>query len=168
MLPYRDLNDTGRSSSSVPPLAMTMLCVDWTCAQLFFFINQSADHVCAEPKIVIRTDHGSMMIRCTTITQGFDRTVSVTAEVTRSFVPFLIICRSYQVCLQAFLITCNLHNCFILYYIMYFNTVIKWNHIMLKGGITHTVSPNLMLILSTFRVVLHPSYLQKSLVLSYL
>ncbi len=44
---------------------------------------------------------------------------------------------------------------------MYFNTVIKWNHIMLKGGITHTVSPNLMLILSTFRVVLHPSYLQK-------
>ncbi len=32
---------------------------------------------------------------------------------------------------------------------------------MLKGGITHTVSPNLMLILSTYRVVLHPSYLQK-------
>ncbi len=31
----------------------------------------------------------------------------------------------------------------------------------LKGGITHTVSPNLMLILSTYRVVLHPSYLQK-------
>ncbi len=30
-----------------------------------------------------------------------------------------------------------------------------------KGGITHTVSPNLMLILSTYRVVLHPSYLQK-------
>ncbi len=28
-------------------------------------------------------------------------------------------------------------------------------------GITHTVSPNLMLILSTYRVVLHPSYLQK-------
>ncbi len=30
-----------------------------------------------------------------------------------------------------------------------------------KGGITHTVSPNLMLILSTYRAVLHPSYLQK-------
>ena len=41
-------------------------CVDWTCAQLFFFINQSANHVCAEPKILIRTDHGSMMIHCTT------------------------------------------------------------------------------------------------------
>ncbi len=38
----------------------------------------------------------------------------------------------------------------------------------LKVGITHTVSPNLMLILSTYRVVLHPSYLQKFLVLSYL
>ncbi len=32
-----------------------------------------------------------------------------------------------------------------------------------KGGITHTVSPNLMIILSTYRVVLHPSYLQKVL-----
>ncbi len=32
-----DLNDAGRSSSSVPPLAMTTLCVDWTCAQLFLF-----------------------------------------------------------------------------------------------------------------------------------
>ncbi len=31
----------------------------------------------------------------------------------------------------------------------------------IKGGITHTVSPNLMLILSPYRVVLHPSYLQK-------
>ncbi len=31
----------------------------------------------------------------------------------------------------------------------------------LKGDLTHTVSPNLMLILSTYRVVLHPSYLQK-------
>ncbi len=30
-----------------------------------------------------------------------------------------------------------------------------------KGALTHTVSPNLMLILSTYRVVLHPSYLQK-------
>ncbi len=30
-----------------------------------------------------------------------------------------------------------------------------------KGDLTHTVSPNLMLILSTYRVVLHPSYLQK-------
>ncbi len=30
-----------------------------------------------------------------------------------------------------------------------------------KGELTHTVSPNLMLILSTYRVVLHPSYLQK-------
>ncbi len=29
------------------------------------------------------------------------------------------------------------------------------------GDLTHTVSPNLMLILSTYRVVLHPSYLQK-------
>ncbi len=35
------------------------------------------------------------------------------------------------------------------------------NHVGLKGDITHTVSPNLMLILSTYRVVLHPSYLQK-------
>ncbi len=33
-----------------------------------------------------------------------------------------------------------------------------------KGDLTHTVSPNLMLILSTYRVVLHSSYL----VLSYL
>ncbi len=32
---------------------------------------------------------------------------------------------------------------------------------VLKGDLTHTVSPNLMLILSTYRVVLHPSYLQK-------
>ncbi len=31
----------------------------------------------------------------------------------------------------------------------------------LKGDLTHTVSPNLMLTLSTYRVVLHPSYLQK-------
>ncbi len=31
----------------------------------------------------------------------------------------------------------------------------------LKGDLTHTVSPNLMLILSTYRVVLHASYLQK-------
>ncbi len=30
-----------------------------------------------------------------------------------------------------------------------------------KGDITHKVSPNLMLILSTYRVVLQPSYLQK-------
>ncbi len=30
-----------------------------------------------------------------------------------------------------------------------------------KGDLTHTVSPNLMLILSTYGVVLHPSYLQK-------
>ncbi len=30
-----------------------------------------------------------------------------------------------------------------------------------KGGITHTVSPNLLLISSTYRVVLYPSYLQK-------
>ncbi len=35
------------------------------------------------------------------------------------------------------------------------NAIVK-----LKGSITHTVSPNLMLILSTYRVVLHPSYLQ--------
>ncbi len=35
--------------------------------------------------------------------------------------------------------------------------------IVLKGDITHTVSPNLMLILSTYRVVLLPSYLQKDL-----
>ena len=50
-----DLNDTGRSNSSVPPLAMTTLWGDWTCAQLFFFsINQFADHVCAQPKILIR------------------------------------------------------------------------------------------------------------------
>ncbi len=33
--------------------------------------------------------------------------------------------------------------------------------VQIKGGITHTVSPNFMLILSTYRVVLHPSYLQK-------
>ncbi len=33
-----------------------------------------------------------------------------------------------------------------------------------NGDLTHTVSPNLMLILSTYRVVLHLSYLQKSLV----
>ncbi len=33
--------------------------------------------------------------------------------------------------------------------------------VLLKGDLTHTVSPNLMLILSTYRVVLHPSYLQK-------
>ncbi len=32
---------------------------------------------------------------------------------------------------------------------------------IIKGDLTHTVSPNLMLILSTYRVVLHPSYLQK-------
>ncbi len=32
---------------------------------------------------------------------------------------------------------------------------------LVKGDLTHTVSPNLMLILSTYRVVLHPSYLQK-------
>ena len=32
----------------------------------FFFINQSADHGRADSKIFIRTDHGSMMIRCTT------------------------------------------------------------------------------------------------------
>ncbi len=38
---------------------------------------------------------------------------------------------------------------------------IKWLLQYLKGDITHTVSPNLMLILSTYRVVLHPSYLQK-------
>ena len=62
-----DLNDAGRSSSSGPLLAMTTLhCVEWTCAQLFFLINQSTDHVCAEPKILIQTDHGSKMIRCTT------------------------------------------------------------------------------------------------------
>ncbi len=30
-----------------------------------------------------------------------------------------------------------------------------------KGDLTHTVSPNLMLILSTYRVVLHPLYIQK-------
>ncbi len=35
------------------------------------------------------------------------------------------------------------------------------HNILLKGDLTHTVSPNLMLILSTYRVVLHPSYLQK-------
>ncbi len=35
------------------------------------------------------------------------------------------------------------------------------SHAIFKGGITHTVSPNLMLILSTYRVVLHPSYMQK-------
>ncbi len=35
------------------------------------------------------------------------------------------------------------------------------NLALLKGGITHTVSPNLMLILSAYRVVLHPSSLQK-------
>ncbi len=34
-------------------------------------------------------------------------------------------------------------------------------HGQFKGDLTHTVSPNLMLILSTYRVVLHPSYLQK-------
>ncbi len=33
--------------------------------------------------------------------------------------------------------------------------------VVIKGDLTHTVSPNLMLILSTYRVVLHPSYLQK-------
>ncbi len=32
---------------------------------------------------------------------------------------------------------------------------------VLNGYITHTVSPNLVLILSTYRVVVHPSYLQK-------
>ncbi len=31
----------------------------------------------------------------------------------------------------------------------------------LEGYITHVVSPNLMFILTTYRVVLHPSYLQK-------
>ena len=36
----------------------------------FFSINQSADHVCAEPKILIQTDHGSMMIRCTATLDG--------------------------------------------------------------------------------------------------
>jgi len=38
------------------------------CTTFFVFINQSADHVRAEPKILIRTDHRSMMIRCTTST----------------------------------------------------------------------------------------------------
>uniref|UniRef100_A0A672RI29 DEAD (Asp-Glu-Ala-Asp) box polypeptide 54 n=1 Tax=Sinocyclocheilus grahami TaxID=75366 RepID=A0A672RI29_SINGR len=37
---------------------------------------------------------------------------------------------------------------------------IKMQILLIKGDI-HTVSPNLMLILSTYRVVLHPSYLQK-------
>ena len=64
------LNDAGRLCSSVPPLAMTMLHLTsvWTehAHNFFFFINQSADHACAEPKILIRMDHGSMMIRCTT------------------------------------------------------------------------------------------------------
>ena len=61
-----DLNDAGRLSSFVSPLAMTTLWVDWTCAQIFFFRNQYADYVRSEPKILIRTDHGSVMIRCTT------------------------------------------------------------------------------------------------------
>jgi len=41
---------------------------EWTehVHNFFFFINQSADHVRAELKILIRTDHGSMRIRCTT------------------------------------------------------------------------------------------------------
>lgn len=34
-------------------------------------------------------------------------------------------------------------------------------HADFKGGVKHSVSVNLMLILSTYRVVLHPSYLQK-------
>ena len=44
-----DINDAGRSSSSVPR---------WTehAHNFFFFINQSIDHVRAEPKILIRTD----------------------------------------------------------------------------------------------------------------
>ena len=64
-----EFNDAWRSSSSVPRYDHAALnkCVDWTWTQLFFFIiNQSADHVCAKPKILIWTDHGSMMIRCTT------------------------------------------------------------------------------------------------------
>ena len=64
------LNDAGRSSSSVPLLSMNTLHLTSVWIELvhnvFFFINQSTDHVCAEPKILIRTDHGSMMIRCTT------------------------------------------------------------------------------------------------------
>ena len=48
-----DLNDVGRSSSSIPPLAMTTLCVDWTCALFFFHKSITIDHVCAEPKILI-------------------------------------------------------------------------------------------------------------------
>ncbi len=41
---------------------------------------------------------------------------------------------------------------------------VEWGKTLpLKGDLTHTVSPNLMLILSTYRVVLHPSYLQKVL-----
>ena len=31
----------------------------------------------------------------------------------------------------------------------------------IKGGVSHTVSANLMLILSTSRVTMHPSYLRK-------
>jgi len=62
-----DLNEAGRSNSFVPLLAMTTLWVDWTCAQFFFFfINQPADHVRTEPKILIRTDHGWSVISCTT------------------------------------------------------------------------------------------------------
>ena len=55
---------------------------EWTehVHNFLFFINQSADHVRAEPKILIRTDHGSIMICCTT-----------TSNTSQTFGPSIII-----------------------------------------------------------------------------
>ncbi len=57
--------------------------------------------------------------------------------------------------------------CFVLYWsselirACVINEQLSYRPGCIKGDLTHTVSPNLMLILSTYRVVLHPSYLQK-------
>ena len=52
-----DLNDAGLSNSFVPPLAMTTLWVDWTCAQFFFFHKSIRGSRGTELKILIRRDH---------------------------------------------------------------------------------------------------------------
>ncbi len=52
------------------------------------------------------------------IKQGLDRPVTVTLP-------------GIWFSLEAFVIICNAHKLFILYYIMYFNSVIQWNHIII-------------------------------------
>ncbi len=52
--------------------------------------------------------------------------------------------------------------CYFILDVLFFFLFGTWISHNFKGGITHTVSPSLMLILCTYRVVLHPSYLQRA------